>query len=61
MPQDNSQSNGLQDNPSEKERVQRLINTEFLRLQKVRKHRYFVNLATKQSMQIDDVDMIDHE
>ncbi len=61
MPQDNNQNNELQDNPSEKERVQRLINTEFLRLQKVRRHRYFQNLASQKSMQIDDVDMIDRE
>ena len=61
MPQDNNQINELQEQASEKERVQRLINTEFLRLQKVRRHRYFVNLSSQQAMQIDDVDMIDHE
>lgn len=65
MPQDNNQNNELQDNPSEKERVQRLINTEFLRLQKVRRHRYFLNntkpLASQKSIQIDDIDMIDRE
>jgi hypothetical protein len=30
-------------------------------LQKVRRHRYFQNLASQKSMQIDDVDMIDRE